>query len=167
MTDSKLSELSALYDGEVDRRDFRSTVDAMIHDARGMAVWQSYAMIGDHLRREHREMNDLTACIMARIADEPVVIAPHRMRAAESHHPLMALAASLAGISLVTWLAFSGQTLPSSATSHLAAVPPASTFRAVATVSHYPVHTVSQKAKKLNEKGMVVIGVPQSARNSQ
>lgn len=166
LSESRSAELSALFDGEVDRRDFRAAVDGALQDPEGLKLWQRYSMIGDHLRRESCDVPDLTASIMARISEEPVVIAPQRLRQTDPQHPLLALAASVAGVSLVAWLAFSGQPL-STSSHHLAAVPPASTFGAVATVSHYPVHTVAQKAKKFNEKGIMVIGSSRTARQGQ
>jgi hypothetical protein len=69
---------------------------------------------------------DMTSSVMDRLRDEPVVLAPRRLQAPRQH-PFLALAASLAGVAVVGWLALadSPDTLPAG---HLAAVPPAPTF---------------------------------------
>ncbi len=139
------SELSALLDGELEPHELDRTLHAVKHDRALRATWQAYALIGDRLRQESATGRDLTAGVMARIDAEPVVLAPGNLqaaRAARGHHPMLALAASVAGVAVVGWLALAGspaQFSPLPQAEHLAAatsnaptafgaVPPAPTF---------------------------------------
>lgn len=132
------SELSALLDGELESHELSQTMRAVVHDRGLRESWQSYALIGDQLRNEYVGGRDLTASVMARIHAEPVVLAPRNLQAAKGHHPFLALAASVAGVAVVGWLALAGVNPRSPLSeSRLAvatdAVPPAPTVLAGAT----------------------------------
>jgi len=126
----RLPELSALLDGEIEPHEVRAAVAAASADGELQDRWLAYNLIGDSLRGEGAS-RDLTADIMARIREEPVVLAPGNLQRRKSHHPAFALAASVAGMAIVGWLAIghdSSSGVSVSATATLAAVSPTPTF---------------------------------------
>lgn len=122
------SELSALFDGELEPHEARPLVRRIGQDREMREAWQAYALIGDQLRREYRGEPDLTAAVMARICEEPVVLAPRNLARRGRHHPLFALAASVAGVAVVGWLALADNLRSPAAEGGLAAVAPAPTI---------------------------------------
>jgi negative regulator of sigma E activity len=124
---SQLSELSALYDGELEPHELAPIIKAAARDEDLRAAWLTYGVIGDELRGENAVAADMTAGVMAKICAEPVVLAPNNLRVSRSH-PLLALAASMAGVAVVAWLSLAGNSQPGSAESRLATVAPAPTF---------------------------------------
>jgi sigma-E factor negative regulatory protein RseA len=78
---SGLETLSALTDGEVDAAQAAGACNAWRSDARAQSAWHAYQLIGDVLRSEDlcssatHDTAFLTA-LRARLADEPVVLAP-------------------------------------------------------------------------------------------
>lgn len=129
------SDLSALYDGELDAHESRAVVSAVLRSAEARSDWQAYALIGDHLRQEGHASGDLTAAVMARLREEPVVLAPQSLKLTSQRHPLWALAASVAGVAVVGWLALAGTPGDES---RMASVSPASTMTLVASRSSVP-----------------------------
>lgn len=121
----QLSELSALLDGELEPHEAKPLFRAIGADASLREAWRTYALIGDQMRGEYAGNPDLTAGVMARLADEPVVLAPRNLPRAGRSHPLLALAASVAGVAVVGWLALSDGTRSPAAESGLLAVAPA------------------------------------------
>lgn len=103
-------KLSALMDGELDEIEtppafvrLRSSEDYRQH-------WSEYHLIGDALRGSAGLQTDLTARVMEALIDEPVVLAPPRLQSRQpTFQRTLALAASVAGITLVATLAWSGR----------------------------------------------------------
>ncbi len=102
-------ELSALLDGELDPHEARAILATLREEESLRVAWSDYHLVGDALRDEVALVSDVTARVMARLNEEPVVLAPRAMAQAGWHRPLMALAASLAGVAVVGWLAFAPQ----------------------------------------------------------
>lgn len=127
-------ELSALFDGELEPHEVRPLLRNAGDDAEMRQSWQAYALIGDQLRREFRGEPDLTPAVMARIREEPVVLAPRSIPRPVRHHPLLALAASVAGVAVVGWLALADNLKTPGFAGSVAAVSPAPTFARVADV---------------------------------
>lgn len=137
MKAERSSEISALFDGELEDHELRAALKASLADEER---WRAYGLIGDGLRGENVDLPDLTAGVMARLAEEPVVLAPRNLKARPRHHPLLALAASVAGVAVVGWVALTGDPQGQAAWQHLAmtqkdraaaaasAAPPAPTF---------------------------------------
>lgn len=119
---AKPSEMSALFDGELEPHEIRPVLRATIDDEALRAEWQAYALIGDQLRGESTVGSDLTAGVMARLAEEPVVLAPRNLSKPVHQHPLFALAASVAGVAVVGWFALVGNTQSTQSEASLAAV---------------------------------------------
>ncbi|MDO8958276.1 MAG: RseA family anti-sigma factor, partial [Rhodocyclaceae bacterium] len=98
-------ELSALLDGELEPHEVRPTLEAAVREPELRENWQAYVLIGDQLRQERTGGRDLTAGVMAKIRAEPVVLAPRNLQLAKRRNPMLALAASAAGVAVVGWLA--------------------------------------------------------------
>lgn len=99
-------ELSALLDGQLDSHEARGVLADLGHNESLRVAWSDYQLIGDVLRREGSLTRDVTARVLDRLADEPVVLAPQARRQPTWQRSIMALAASLAGVAVVGWLAF-------------------------------------------------------------
>lgn len=105
MKTERSSEISALFDGELEAHEVRAAIKASLDDP---DRWRMYGLIGDGLRGEPVAAPDLTASVMARLGEEPVVLAPRNLKARQRHHPLLALAASVAGVAVIGWVALTG-----------------------------------------------------------
>lgn len=119
------AELSALLDGELEEHEVRAALQATLHADDMRDAWYLYSLIGDGLRGVPLHPGDMTANVMAHVREEPVVLAPRNLTERHRQHPLLALAASLAGVAIVGWLALSGSPGVSTADNRLAAAPPA------------------------------------------
>lgn len=98
-------DLSALLDDELERHEFVSLA-RRLGEAEVQQRWQTYTLIGDSLRGDAMTRNDFVAAVMARLEEEPIVLAPRALPTPPRRlYPALALAASLAGIAIVAWLA--------------------------------------------------------------
>lgn len=97
-------------DGELDAEDSGFELTRLRGES-ARRNWHDYHLIGDALRGDAQLDCDLTARVMEALIDEPVVLAPPR-RSLERQGVLqrsLALAASVAGVAVVTALAWSGR----------------------------------------------------------
>lgn len=104
------SALSAFLDDELDARQQTEILVAVGRDQELCKTWEGYHLIGDALRRSPALDRRLTPRVMARIENEPFLLTPKLRRA----QPLRAaltlvatLAATVAGVAVVAWLALS------------------------------------------------------------
>jgi sigma-E factor negative regulatory protein RseA len=100
------THLSALMDGELEEHEVMSLLADIAHDEQLQADWHRYHLIGDALRREGHLRLDLSARVMTALQSEPTVLAPsmrstERAKAKAPWRGAMALAASVAGVSVV------------------------------------------------------------------
>jgi sigma-E factor negative regulatory protein RseA len=97
--------LSALIDGELSGEEFARHVGRLGSDAGLRNAWDTYHLIGDALRGDISA--EIASRVVARLRDEPTVLAPRR--AAVSFRRLswyaMSAAAGIAAITLVVWTA--------------------------------------------------------------
>jgi sigma-E factor negative regulatory protein RseA len=98
-------ELSALLDGELEVHEEPGFWAALKADPRLREKWQNYKLIGDAIRAERDLACDITSGVMHELAEEPVVFAPRTKRGPTWSSAIMAMAASVAGIAVVGWLA--------------------------------------------------------------
>ncbi|WP_172601775.1 sigma-E factor negative regulatory protein [Sulfuricystis thermophila] len=116
-------KISALVDGEVEEHEVREAIQSSLDDPHR---WRDYLLIGESLRGESAPLANITEAVMARLADEPIVLAPRKLRERRPRpHPLWALAASVAGVAVVGWVAMTGDSLPTGSTAKLVAAPQA------------------------------------------
>lgn len=128
MKKERSSEISALFDGELEEHEVRAAIKASVHDQDG---WRMYALISDGLRGDCPNAPDLTAGVMSRLREEPVVLAPRALGAQRRQHPLLALAASVAGVAVVGWLVLAGSPQTPMSGENIAASKPATVASAV------------------------------------
>lgn len=108
--------ISALVDGELDARELRELCISMRHDEALRRACSTYVLIGDALRGEPHLATEISGAVLDRLADEPVVLAPHRVAGpwrgrGEWRRPMLALAATLAGVALVAWVGLPSQSI--------------------------------------------------------
>jgi len=108
--------VSALVDGELDVGDVASTVHALRGCGELRAEWCAYYRIGAALRGEREISTDVVARVMASLELEPTVLAPKaqvlpgRLDGLRSvARPMLALAASGAGVAVVAWLTLTSE----------------------------------------------------------
>ena len=96
-------------DGELEARDAAAVLEAAKRDAELRDRWRQYQLIGDALKGGGALHRDITARVMDALEDEPVVLAPRRAARRDWPRVVLALAASVAGVALVSWVAIGPQ----------------------------------------------------------
>ncbi len=101
------AEISALLDDELDAYSVNRSLDALRRDSALRETWQTYHLIGDALRRSPEISTDFSAKLLARLTQEPVVLAPGAMAPPKKNRMRYAfpLAASVMGVAAVGWVA--------------------------------------------------------------
>ena len=102
--------ISAFMDGELDDRAAGAAIEAMGRDAEARDAWRTYHLISDALRDGRLLSSDFTERVARQLAAEPTVLAPRRLQ--PQPRAWYALAASVAAVALVGWLAFAPQQAP-------------------------------------------------------
>ena len=114
-------QLSALMDGELEPDHADRLLRGMRDDPEAMAIWTQYHLIGDALKGEPSLVPAMSARLAAALASEPTILAPPRsQRTRDTRRFALPIAASVAGVAVVGWLAFSTH----DESSKLAQVPP-------------------------------------------
>lgn len=99
-------ELSALLDGELEVHEGPRLWADLKATPQLHATWQTYGLIGDAIRDEGNLSRDIAARVMLALEDEPTVLAPRPARRNfKLPSAILALAASVAGVAVVGWLA--------------------------------------------------------------
>ena len=124
-------EISALVDGELNPAEMDGIIKTCHQNQQHRDAWRCYHLIGETLRAERGHQSGLEQRIVTELQSEPTVLSPRR-RAWVPAIPRLALAvaASVATISAVSWLAF--QQTPLTQT-QVATVPPSSVSAVAAT----------------------------------
>ena len=119
------TRISALMDGELEQHEVAETLQALRRSEDLRREWRDGLLIGAALRGEAGLDLDVTERVMSALEAEPTVIAPATRRAAAWQRPLLALAASAAGVAVVAWLALTpdGNAVPAAAGGLAAARP--------------------------------------------
>lgn len=123
-----MEKISQLMDGELGGRESRSQIRRLESDPGLCDSWETYHLIRDALRREAQLRPDFTRRVHALLESEPTIVAPHTQLAARAVRYTLPMAAGLAGIAVVGWLAMSGPGQPPATapgTSFVAERPPA------------------------------------------
>ncbi|MBU3694643.1 MAG: anti-sigma 24 factor [Rhodocyclaceae bacterium] len=100
----KKERISELMDGELDA----VQADLLLRrlgDAEAQATWSTYHLIGDALRGD--KACDVAARVTARLAQEPTVLAPRPISSVAARGLGMSIAASVAAVTVVGYLALS------------------------------------------------------------
>jgi len=104
-----MEKISQLMDGELGEREARLQVRRLGSDARLVQAWDTYHLIRDALRDDICVGADFERRLRQRLDEEPTVLAPHAHFASRVGRYSLPLAATLAGVALVGWLALSSQ----------------------------------------------------------
>ncbi len=100
------TKLSGLMDGELSGHEAQDLFAALRRDPELRDRWLEYQLIGDTLKGERDLGTELTGRVMAALEHEPTVLAPKASPRRELwHRNLLALAATAAGVAVVSWLA--------------------------------------------------------------
>lgn len=103
--DDMKTRISALMDGELEQHELAETLQSLRRSDELRREWYDGQLIGAALRGERGLDLDVTARVMSALDAEPTVMAPAPRRAPVWQRPLLALAASVAGVAVVAWLA--------------------------------------------------------------
>lgn len=103
--DDMKTRISALADGELEDHEIAGTLLALKQSPELRSEWCDCHLIGEALRGERGLDVDVAAKVMSAIELEPTVMAPKSRRVLDWQRPVLALAASVAGVALVAWLA--------------------------------------------------------------
>ncbi|MBV8031976.1 MAG: sigma-E factor negative regulatory protein [Betaproteobacteria bacterium] len=100
--------ISQLMDGELGDREALAAIQAVETDASARETWRLYHLIGDAMRDTRGLTPGFADRVAARLSEEPTVLAPRKLPAERPAWLAMpsAIAASLAAVALVGWLAF-------------------------------------------------------------
>lgn len=107
-------EISLLMDGELDA-DRAERACSGLRDAAGVQTWFCYHVIGDCLRGDGASSHGMAKSFWTKLAAEPTVLAPPRRHPAPAA-VAWAVAASVAAVGVVGWVALTTMPLPSAIT---------------------------------------------------
>lgn len=105
--------ISALMDGELEGRAAAQAMDLLASDPQALQAWRAYHLISDAMRDTPLLSAGFAAAVAERLAAEPTVLAPQRREEQPRRHQVRwpaAVAAGLAGVGLVGYLALNPQT---------------------------------------------------------
>jgi sigma-E factor negative regulatory protein RseA len=116
-----MDAISALMDGELGADEARRHILGLKNDSALRARWDDFHLIGDALRGENALSPQFSEAFSKRLAAEPTILSPHRLRSPLKRVTTYAMsaAASLGAAALVAWVALQ----PTAPTSTLVATP--------------------------------------------
>lgn len=107
------SKISALMDGELAEHELREPMMAFGSDREALEAWRTYHLISDALQGRAMLANDCLHRVVARLAQEPILLGPLPGNVAPPARARWfvpsALAAGVAAAALVGWMAFAPQ----------------------------------------------------------
>jgi sigma-E factor negative regulatory protein RseA len=103
-----MERISALMDGELGDQEAAAEVTRIKQDPELRLSWETYHLIGETLRGEAGgAASGFVERFSARLAEEPIVLAPRRTLTPRfSTRVGLPIAASAAGVAVVAWLTF-------------------------------------------------------------
>jgi sigma-E factor negative regulatory protein RseA len=99
------TRLSGLLDGELERQDEPALFEALKRGDELCGRWREYLLISDTLKGEKMLDADITARVMTSLRDEAAVLAPYASMRHTWQRSALALAATVAGVAVVGWVA--------------------------------------------------------------
>jgi sigma-E factor negative regulatory protein RseA len=122
------AKISALMDGELGTQELREPLDALDQDGEARDTWRTYHLISDALRGGALLASDCAPRVAQRLAQEPALVGPlpGAVRLPERARWFVpsALAASVAAVAFVGWVALAPQQGPGPAPAPIAQVQP-------------------------------------------
>lgn len=107
-------KISELMDGELEGREAQELLTRLRVEGEGRDLWRTYHLIGDAMRDSRSLSPDFALRVMGRIEREPTVLAPARLPGQGRRLGWIGLqvAAGVAAVALVGWLAIQPATSP-------------------------------------------------------
>jgi sigma-E factor negative regulatory protein RseA len=102
-----MEKISQLMDGELEEHECRVQLGRLGEDVDLVQGWATYHLIRDVLRDEVAACPNLVRRVRQRLDKEPTVIAPHTRSVARITRYALPMAAAIAGVTVVGWLALS------------------------------------------------------------
>jgi sigma-E factor negative regulatory protein RseA len=102
-----MEKISQLMDGELDGRESDVEIGRLEGEARLRERWETYHLVRDALRDEVDVGPAFMRGLHERLAQEPVVLAPRPRSSQRLVRYTLPMAAGLAGVVVVAWLALS------------------------------------------------------------
>ncbi len=102
-----MDKLSALMDGELEPADSKRQIERLENDPDLATGWQTYHLIRDALRDDLNLNPVFSHRFHERLVQEPTVLAPRRLVPQPIVRHALPIAASVAGVAVVAWLALS------------------------------------------------------------
>jgi sigma-E factor negative regulatory protein RseA len=133
-----MEKISQLMDGEFDEHEARRQIRRLGLDAGLVQAWDTYHLIRDVLRDDTCAGSDLAHRLQQRLDQEPTLIAPHTRLSSRAARYSLPLAAAVAGVAVVGWLALTSQSQVHTATPIAQNAPPAATKEALHPVLPVP-----------------------------
>ena len=114
MVNAMKQKISECMDGELDAQSAARLLRELADSAEHRAEWTVYHTIGDGMRGAPDLSPEFARRFGERLAQEPTVLAPHRLTRERAGLMQIAMyaAASLAAVATVGWFAFSPQMVP-------------------------------------------------------
>lgn len=106
-----MDRISALIDGELDERQAREEFSRIKQDGELRECWDTFHLIRDAMRGECHLSPRSGWRLSERLEQEPTVLAPRRSAAKHVKTYALSLAASLAAVGVVAWVAISSNPL--------------------------------------------------------
>lgn len=103
-------ELSSMIDNELVVHSQQALLTALQREKDMRTSWDTYILIGDTLRDSPELATDITASVVNALRNEPTILVAPARRTQGALRSVAALAASLAGVAVVGWLALSPPT---------------------------------------------------------
>jgi len=97
-------KISALMDDEIELDGYEYLLSAAKSEGELNECWSTYHLIGDVMRGSPVLSIELKAKLMARLDDEPTVLAPQLKKVFYKKPALMSVAASVAAVMFVGWM---------------------------------------------------------------
>ena len=101
-----MDKISEWMDGELNGGETRRQVERLKQDAELNRCWAVFHLIGDVMRGERVLSREFERRLVARLAEEPAVLAPRPPAAPRFTTYALSAAASLSAVAVVGWLAF-------------------------------------------------------------
>ena len=93
-------------DGELDKSLAQTVITQLKQDESLQARWETYHLIGDALKDHYLKPVNLCPKLKIRLSQEPTILAPRKFPSEKFKIAAMPIAASVAAVALVGWLAF-------------------------------------------------------------
>jgi sigma-E factor negative regulatory protein RseA len=130
-----MEKISEMMDGELTARECRSQIRRIEGDPALTDGWETYHLIRDALRNEVAVGPAFHKRLHEQLEKEPAILAPHMRLTSRAVRYTLPMAAGLAGVAIVGWLALSSSEMPGTAQTVAERAPAAPAATAAAAVT--------------------------------